>query len=415
MKITALAIGSRGDVQPFVELGKEMVKRGHSFKVAAFPRFKEYVEGSGLEFAPVNGDGDMMMRVLLSECKDGLAYLDGMKALYRKNPEMMQQAYEACKGADIALYILLGGFVRHACEVLKIPCVRVFFYPFDKTNMFSVQMPEMKRNTPFVGFTYTENELGMNMVTKSLLNGWRTEHGLKKWGLFSDYRKLYGEKVPTLYAYSEHLVPREPKWGEHIHVTGFWQGEEIADYQPDGKLQKFLDAGEKPIYIGFGSIVFAGMEKVQQAIYEAVKETGIRVIMQSGWMKWQTDDDKNICYVDFVPHDWLFKQVKGVVHHGGAGTSAAGLRAGCPTFVMSFGGDQYFWGLQIAERGLGPKPLNIHSGKWTSDEIKQGLIELQKGKYSDNARVFGEKLRSENGCKNAADVLENYLESKHIS
>ena len=91
------------------------------------------------------------------------------------------------------------------------------------------------------------------------------------------------------------------------------------------------------------------------------------------------------------------------------GTTAAGLRTGCPTFVMSFGGDQYFWGLQIAERGLGPKPVNIHSGKWTKDEIKKGLTELQNGKYSDNARMIGEILRAENGCKNAADVLENYF------
>ena len=85
MKITALAIGSRGDVQPFVELGKEMVKRGHSFKVAAFPRFREYVEENGLEFAPINGDGDLMMRLLLSECKDGLDYLKGLKILYPKS------------------------------------------------------------------------------------------------------------------------------------------------------------------------------------------------------------------------------------------------------------------------------------------------------------------------------------------
>ena len=262
MKITAAAIGSFGDVKPFVELGKEMQRRGHRFKVAAFPRFRSYVEENGLEFAPINGDGDLMMRVLLSECRDGLAYLNGMKLLYRNNPEMMEQAYEAAKGADLVMYILLGGFIRHAAEVLHIPCVRVFFYPFDKTNQFSVQMPAMKRNTPLVGFTYTENELGMNMVTASLLNGWRTAHGLPKWGLFSDYRKLGGRPVPTLYAYSEALVPREPKWGRHIHVTGFWQGEEQLDFEPDAQLAEFLSAGEPPVYIGFGSIVFDGMERV---------------------------------------------------------------------------------------------------------------------------------------------------------
>ena len=409
MKITAAAIGSFGDVKPFVELGKEMKRRGHSFKVAAFPRFQSYVEENGLEFAPIHGDGDLMMRLLLSECKDGLAYLNGMKQLYRKNPEMMEQSFEAAKGADLGLYILLGGFIRHAAEALQIPCVRVFFYPFDKTNQFSVQMPAMKRNTPLVGFTYTENEIGMNMVTRSLLNDWRTAHGLPKWGLFSNYRKLYGKPVPTLYAYREALVPREPKWGSHIHVTGFWQGEEQTDFQPDEKLAKFLSAGEPPVYIGFGSIVFDGMERVQKAVYDAVKKTGIRAIMSSGWMKWQTGKDDNICYVDFVPHEWLFRHVKGVVHHGGAGTSSAGLRAGCPTFVLAFGGDQLFWGLQIAERNLGPAPVDIHSGKWTQEQIEHGLLALKNDVYSDSARHFGETLRQENGCKNAADVLESLI------
>ena len=412
MKITAVAIGSRGDVQPFVELGKELKRRGHQYRIGAFPRFREYVEENGLEFAPINGDGDLMMRLLLSECKDGLDYLKGLKILYRKNPEMTDQAYEAIKGSDVVLYILLGGFVRHACDVLHIPCVRCFFYPFDRTNKYSVQIPEMKRNTPAVGFTYTENEIGMNMVTRSLLNDWRVKHGLKKWHLTSSYLKQEGKPVLTLYAFSEMLVPREEKWGEHIHITGNWMTESVTDYEPDEKLREFLESGELPIYIGFGSIVYKDMEKVQKTIYTAVTETGIRAVMSSGWMKWETAPNPNICYVDFVPHEWLFRHVKGVVHHGGAGTTAAGLRCGCPTFVMSFGGDQLFWGLQVAERNLGPAPVDIHSGKWTYGDIKNGLLELKNGKYTETAKVFGERFAKENGCKNAADVLEKTFKNK---
>lgn len=89
------------------------------------------------------------------------------------------------------------------------------------------------------------------------------------------------------------------------------------------------------------------MENVQKKVFQAVKETGVRAIMSSGWMKWQTEEDPDICYVDFVPHEWLLSQARGVIHHGGAGTTYAGLRAGCPTFIMAFGGDQLFWGLQV--------------------------------------------------------------------
>lgn len=159
--------------------------------------------------------------------------------------------------------------------------------------------------------------------------------------------KQNGEPVLTLYLFSSALVPREPKWGEHIHITGYWSAPEKLDYDPDKKLVEFLSAGEKPIYIGFGSIVYRDMENVQKKVFQAVKETGVRAIMSSGWMKWQTEEDPDICYVDFVPHEWLLSQARGVIHHGGAGTTYAGLRAGCPTFIMAFGGDQLFWGLQV--------------------------------------------------------------------
>ncbi len=210
----------------------------------------------------------------------------------------------------------------------------------------------------------------------------------------------------TLYAYSEMLVPRDEKWGDHIHITGNWFADMSPDYEPDEKLRAFLENGEPPVYIGFGSIVYRDMEKVQKTIYAVVKETGVRAIMSSGWTRWETAPDPNICYVDFVPHEWLFGRVKGVVHHGGAGTTSAGLRCGCPTFILSFGGDQLFWGLQVAERHLGPAPVDIHGGKWTYSDIKNGLLELKNGKYTETAKAFGEKFAKENGCKNAADVIE---------
>ena len=146
------------------------------------------------------------------------------------------------------------------------------------------------------------------MVTRSLLNDWRVKHGLKKWHLTSSYLKQDGKPVLTLYAFSEMLVPREEKWGEHIHITGNWMTESVTDYEPDEKLRAFLESGELPIYIGFGSIVYKDMEKVQKTIYTAVTETGIRAVMSSGWMKWETAPNPNICYVDFVPHEWLFRQ-----------------------------------------------------------------------------------------------------------
>ena len=294
MKITAVGAGSRGDMEPLVHLGKEMKRRGHAFKVVCLPRFKEYVEANGLEFTPVDFDGDYMMRAMLTECADGIAYINGMKEVYRRNPEMMDQVYEACKGADLILYILLGGFAHHAAEVLGIPCVRCFFYPFDKTNRYNIMLADVKEGSFINGLVYTGSEFTMNLVTKDLLNDWRQQHGLKKWGLFSDYRKM-----------------------------------------------------------------------------------------------------------------------KGVIHHGGAGTTAASLRAGVPTQVLSFGGDQYFWGMRVHEAGAGPKPLdNEHKG-WSVADMKNAILELVSGKYDQAAKELGEKLCAEDGCGKAADILERYWESRN--
>ena len=407
MLITAIAAGSRGDVQPFVNLGREMRRRGHRFRVCCLPRFQGYVEESGLEFAPLEFDGGMMMRALLSECKDGMAYLNGMKALWRDAPRPMEQVCEAIRGSDAVLYILLGGFVHHACEAAGIPCARCMFYPFDRTDTCSMMMPELKPGSPLNGLTYAISELGMNMVTKDLLNGWRKEHGLKPWGLFSgDYLSMNGKKKLTLYPFSEKLVPRDPKWGGHIHITGFWDSAEAAEYTPDDRLRAFLEGGEKPFYAGFGSIVFSGMDEVQRRVLEALRMTGARAVLSSGWMKWTERNDPNLCFVDYVPHGWLFRQVRGVIHHGGAGTTYAGLRAGAPTQVVSFGGDQLFWGKTVQRLGLGPAPIDQEHGKWTAEDLARGIEAIRSGRYGAACAAMSRSLAEENGCANAADILE---------
>ena len=413
MIITVIAAGSRGDVEPFVNLGVEMRKRGHCFRVCCLPKFKAYVEENGLVFFPLDFDGDYMMRALLSECKDGMAYLDGCKELYHRNPEMMDEVYAAAEGADLVLYILLGGFVHHVCEYLKIPCVRSFFYPFDKTRQFSMMMPELKENSFLNGFTYDISELGMNMVTMDLFNEWRVKHGLKKWDLFSDYRKLNGEKKLTLYPFSPYLVPRDPKWGEHITITGSWDRKEETVYEPDPLLQEFLEGGEEPLYVGFGSIVFKDMEEVQKKVLGAIRKTGSRAILSSSWMKWKQVDDPDLFFVDYVPHAWLFPQVRAVIHHGGAGTTFAGLKAGRPTQVIAFGGDQLFWGTRVYRNHLGPAPIDQEHKSWTIDDLAERIMEIKSGQYDESCKEGALELNREDGCKKAADILENYYNSKH--
>ena len=173
-------------------------------------------------------------------------------------------------------------------------------------------------------------------------------------------------KVPFCYMFSPHLVPKPKDWPKHCDIVGnfFAPGEVTQDFD-DVKLKEFLDGGERPVFVGFGSMVIAEPGKLANMIRAAAEETGTRVIIQSSWSKLAFDDSSssttttsNLIYsLGNCPHDWLFARCCGVVHHGGAGTVAAGLRTGKPTFVCPFFGDQFFWGQVVFRAGVGPKPV----------------------------------------------------------
>lgn len=413
MKITAIGIGTRGDVEPLADLGKEIISRGHEFRVASFEKFKPLIESKGVKYIHLDGDANRLMKLLVTNYKTSMDFMTGCVKLFKENPQYMKQLEEAIQGSDFVLYGMLGGFAYHICELYHIPCARIFYSPFDKTDLYSLYTEE--HNSPKVAKTYNMEETGMNLLTILLVNKWRKQHGLKRWSIFSDYRKKDGENILTFYPVSPVFMPQDPHWGNHIHVTGYWyHPQESDDFIPDAELEKFLETGEKTIFIGFGKAVSPELARLQHIVLEAVKELDIRTVMQADQI---TEDERESCnnqiyFVGDISYHWIFERVRAVVHHGGCSTNGLGLYSGCPTLVIPLALDQLFYGRTIHELGCGPAPLYIRKELCTKDEVKAAITELTDGRYEKKAKEVSEQLKREFGAKKAADIIEgSFLQS----
>lgn len=408
MNITAVTIGSTGDVLPFLALGQALGARGHHLKIATFPRFQSLVEAHGLSFAPIHGDEDRMMALLIGDGVTGMAYLRGLSTVLNQNKaEILADVCDACRSADLILYTLLGSLAYHVAESWKIPCMRVLFCPLDRTGDAPIPgMPALPLGRWYNRLSYSLSDIGFSFFTRRELNDWRVSLGLKKWGGRS-YHAIFGKPVETLYAYSPSLAPKPAEWGEHLHVTGFWRLNEEAPAPADEGLLRFLEGGDEPLYIGFGSMVGGSFEEMRRMILESLRTTGQRAILASGWRKLSADHlPPNVYCVGSIPHGWLFPRVRAVVHHGGAGTTAAGLHAGKPTLIIHFGGDQPFWGSRIDACGAGPKP--IPRKKLTAALLTERLRQLEDEQMHRSAESLAGRLAEEDGCRRACDIIENF-------
>ncbi|VUX11490.1 glycosyltransferase [Dorea formicigenerans] len=413
MKVVAFAVGSDGDVLPFIALGKEMVKRGHEFEIVTFTCFQERIEKNGLRYGKLHGDPEEMMKKMLSEREDGPGVLKAIRELLHKYPELYADFERACRWAELIMYMQFGGLAYHFAEKLKKPCIRTFALPYDPTKLYSPLFPFIKRNSLRCKYSYVISDIMMNWATLDTVNDWRKHLGLSKWNLFRFYKKMYGKRILTLYQYSNVLFPRDPAWKEHIYVTGEWNIKLKENDKISEELKQFVENGKAPLYIGFGSIVSKQMEELQNKLLVALEKTGQRAVFVSAWTKFNTKkQNPNIYYTDYVPFTWLFKRVSAVIHHGGAGTLSLAVRAGKPNLILAFGGDQYFRGKQAQAIGVAPEPVFLPNTLITAELLERKLLELGKEEYSVAAICAAEKMAKEDGCKTACDLIEAYFKKE---
>ena len=215
-------------------------------------------------------------------------------------------------------------------------------------------------------------------------------------------------KEPILYGWSPSVLPQPPDWGSWLHTTGYWFLDRPGGWRAPRGLAGFLESGPPPVFIGFGSMNNIAAERLTKIVLQALELTGQRGLLATGWGGMgQADLPDTVFRVEDVPHDWLFERVRAAIHHGGAGTTSASLRAGVPTLVVPFFADQPFWGWRVAALGVGPAPISPRS---LGVERLAGAIRRITSDRDMRARAaaMGRRIRNENGTERAVEAFDLY-------
>ncbi|RPI97301.1 MAG: glycosyltransferase [Chloroflexi bacterium] len=416
MQITIIAPGSRGDVQPYVALGKGFQDTGHAVRVLASKDFQNLVTAYGLEFFDMGGSIETIAHNMQGLLEKG-NFLRILSSMGSSANQMVSQAAEsgmvASRGSDLLLGGLGGIFVGLALsEKLGIPVVQAHLYPLTPTREF----PSVLTPLPQARMTRWANDLSHRLSQQVMWQTFRAADSkarsqvlqIAPQPFLGPFAALERHKQLILYGYSPQVLPPPKDWDDFIHVTGYWLLEPPAGWEPAPALLDFLQSGPPPVYIGFGSMVNSKPKEITALVLEALARTGQRGVLSAGWGGLKKEDlPESVFMVGSTPHTWLFPKMAAVVHHGGAGTTAAGLWAGVPAVVTPFFGDQPFWARRVHALGVGPTP--IPRRRLTVDRLAEAIgIAVSNERMRRSAAKLGERIRAENGIAYAVQVVEQH-------
>lgn len=414
MRIGMLAIGSTGDVKPYLQLAKELKKRGHEIQMCAFKNFREDVEKEGFAFAAIDRDARDFMKQVLSNNKGGIDYLkNATQEINVLAESLLDAADKVVQDCDVLVSSYFAGLGSKLAAKYNKKFVQTHYYPMDTNEITPISSAKGFLFGPaYYRLSYKLGYLIINTVEKYYVRKFKEQHNLAdtKIKTTPNY-KINGQKFPVIYAISKHVFPPYEKWEDNIHVVGYFMDNSPVEYQPSKELEAFLKAGVPPVYIGFGSMLSDKLQKTLSMTIKACQIAGVRAIVVQGWKDLEDKDYDNVFFAEAMPHNYIFKHVAGVIHHGGAGTFAAGISNGCPTMVLPFGGDQGFSCNRAHQLGIGPKPLiqelmTVHT---LSERIKD-LVDNED--YRINAAALAALVNQENGVQEAANIIEDYLYAK---
>lgn len=416
MNIAIIAMGSRGDVQPFIALGKGLKDAGHFVRLVTYQDFKLLVNSYGLEFWPVKGNVQEIaeskeMRELLEKGNFLAITSYTAKEAERIAIDSTEAGLAACQGIDLLIAGLGGLYLGISlAEKLGLPFIQAYVTPFTPTKAFpGALFPQsLSRLGGFV------NRLSHHLTRQILWQGFRNADklarqkvlGLPAASFWGPYNSPSLHNSPVLYGFSPSVIAKPADWDNNTHVTGYWFLDSTSDWTPPVSLMEFLDSGSPPIYIGFGSMSNRKPEETTDLILEALERTKQRGILLSGWDGLRKENLPDTVYlVDSIPHSWLFPRVAAVVHHGGAGTTAANIRAGVPSIVIPFFADQPFWGRLVADLGVGTEP--IPRKELTVERLTEAIQQaVTDQKMRQRAANLGAKIQAEDGIGNAVAIVQ---------
>ncbi|XP_027185390.1 sterol 3-beta-glucosyltransferase UGT80A2-like [Coffea eugenioides] len=423
LQIVMLIVGTRGDVQPFVAIGKRLQEDGHRVRLASHSNFKEFVLAAGLEFYPLGGDPKVLAGYMVKN--KGFLPSGPSEIHIQRNQikEIIFSLLPACMDHDPETKVPFNPDAiianppayghTHVAEALKVPLHIIFTMPWTPTSEFPHPLSRVKQSVGYrLSYQVVDGLIWLGI--RDVINDFRKKK--LKLRPVTYLRGSYSSPldVPYAYIWSPDLVPKPKDWGPKIDVVGFCFLDLASNYVPPDSLVKWLDDGEKPIYIGFGSLPVQEPEKMTEIIVQALEMTGQRGIINKGWGGLgNLKEPKDFVYLlDNCPHDWLFVRCAAVVHHGGAGTTAAGLKAACPTTVVPFFGDQPFWGDRVHARGVGPAPIPVD--EFSLEKLVAAINFMLDPMVKQRAVELAKAMENEDGVTGAVKAFYKHFPRRKL-
>lgn len=404
MKAVLSSRGSRGDVNPIIEIGGLLNKKGHEVAISVPAVFKEYALEQGLNPSVYDEDSKELMKGLGS----GLSSIKKAMDFFKNSiDQQFDFLLEATRDADVLIATVNELTAPTIAEYRNIPHFRLTFAPVLPGN----HPPPF---SPWQNMPIILNKLGWGVLSllsllaiRKFINYKRKELGLAP---VSDSNNYHTGRSHTLLSINPELAPPCKTWeGKYKYdYTGYCYGQIDGELNED--VLKFIEDGAPPVYVGFGSVHIKKPEKFSQMVVDAATETGCRVILGQGWMDLGNGYIKdNIFCINDSHHATLFPKMAGIVHHGGSGTTHTAAKAGIPQLILPQTVDQYFWGNRIRQMGLGPG--SIIPKKIKTKDLVDAFNNFTSGKYTKNVKALSEKMKNEDGVNRSVEIITEELNS----
>lgn len=419
MKIALLTAGTRGDIQPYVALGVALQTAGHTATVAAPAHLEQWIRAYGLSFAKTDGAGTAILNSAAVQqamrADNPIKVLLSFHKLKKFVVTMQEQLYDACVGADLIIFHPGAVVGAHAARQMGIPAVLAAPFPMSPTGEYPALIFYNGRRW---GRHWNRLSHRLFQDIMAVASGspvkrfWKTRFSAAPPILGNPFRAQTSERYPTLVGVSREVFAEPEDWPAHTHCTGYWFLDAEPGWQPEPELNAFLSGGPPPVYVGFGSMgSVAEAESTGRLVIESLDRCGQRGLIASGMGGITLRDvPNNVFLLEVAPHSWLFPRMAAVVHHGGAGTTAAGFRAGVPSVIVPHGNDQFAWGRRAFELGVAPAP--IPRKELNAVNLAAAITRALEADVVAASRRLGQRVRAEDGLVEAVSLIQTAGESQ---
>lgn len=403
MKIVVVTYGTEGDARPLAALCRALDEAGHASLLLADASTLGSARRLGVHCQALAGDIQGALAHVIAQGDRPAAAMKALTAIANTNALVwLRQTVAAASGCDAIVCAGLAAFTGlSAAEALRVPAIGAGMFPLTPTAEFATPFLPPARVPRFL------RRASHHLVNAMLWRAFRPAVNAARAEVCAlPPRRAMWNTHPMLYGISPSLVPQPVDWPDNARVCGQWTLPSAQEWQAPSALNEFLAAGEAPLYVGFGSMTGFDTERLWTAVIDGV--AGRRALLHPGWSGLGTQGlPANFHVVGDTPHDWLFARCALVVHHGGSGTSHSAARAGRPSVVVPFAGDQPFWADRLAQAGVAPPA--VAGARLRAHDLAHAIDFASQRQVQERAQALGQRMRTEDGLAQAVRAIERLV------